>query len=151
MKTRYLLGLGAALAMAFGTLEANAQLLPFFGNMGPPTYYIGPEGGWTSLSNQKDTVTTPSFLVNGAGSFNNFDLSARYNSGFNVGARAGVQWGPWRAEEEYSYRKNGLSSLGAFFGPNINTAFSGIRHTHSLMTNFIYDFNPGWARAITPH
>jgi OmpA-OmpF porin, OOP family len=149
MKTRYLLGFGAALAAALGAAEANAQLLPFFG--GPPTYYIGPEGGWTSLSNQKDAVTTPSFLVNGVGPFNNFDLSARYNSGFNVGARAGAQWGPWRVEEEYSYRKNGLSSLGAFFGPNINTAFSGIRHTHSLMTNFIYDFTPGWAWPITPH
>lgn len=74
-----------------------------------------------------------------------------YNSGFNVGARAGAQWDPWRLEEEYSYRKNGLSSLGAFFGPNINTAFSGIRHTHSLMTNVIYDFSPGWAWPITPH
>ena len=47
MKTRYLLGFGAALAVALGAAEANAQLLPFFGNMGPPTYYIGPEGGWT--------------------------------------------------------------------------------------------------------
>ena len=60
MKARYLLGSGAALAMVLGGAEANAQLLPFFG--GPPTYYIGPEGGWTSLSNQRIRLLRPLFL-----------------------------------------------------------------------------------------
>ena len=95
-------------------------------------FYVGPEGGWTSLSNQKDTITTTPFRVdsgvvvpaNGP-FFNNFNGSARYNSGFNAGGRLGLQYGPWRVEEEYSYRNNGLSSFGAFFGPNINHGVHG--------------------------
>ena len=148
MKSRYLLGAGAALAVAFGCAEANAQFA-FLGGPYPVAFYVGPEGGWTSLSNQKDTVTTPTFLVNGAGPFNRFNLSARYDSGFNAGARLGLQYGPLRVEEEYSYRHNGLSSLGAFFGPNVNSAFSGNRNTNSIMTNFIYDFTIGWP--VSPH
>jgi len=148
MKSRYLLGAGAALAVAFGCAEANAQFA-FLGGPYPVAFYVGPEGGWTSLSNQKDTVSTPTFLVNGAGPFNRFNLSARYDSGFNAGARLGIQYGPLRVEEEYSYRHNGLSSLGSFFGPNVNSAFSGNRNTNSIMTNFIYDFTIGWP--VSPH
>jgi OOP family OmpA-OmpF porin len=148
MKSRYLLGAGAALAVAFGCAEANAQFA-WLGGPYPVTWYVGPEGGWTSLSNQKDTVSTPTFLVNGAGPFNRFNLSARYDSGFNAGARLGIQYGPLRVEEEYSYRHNGLSSLGSFFGPNVNSAFSGNRNTNSIMTNFIYDFTIGWP--VSPH
>src|SRR5215467_480207 len=155
MKTRYLLSAGAALAVAFGCAEANAQFA-FLGGPYPIAYYIGPEGGWTSLNNQKDTVTTPPFRVDSAGVvnnagpfFNSFQGSARYNSGFNAGVRGGVQWGPIRIEEEYSYRHNGLSSFGIFGGPNINTLFSGNRNTNSIMTNFIYDFTLGWP--VSPH
>jgi OmpA-OmpF porin, OOP family len=155
MKNRYLLSAGAALAVAFGCAEANAQFA-FMGGPYPITYYIGPEGGWTSLANQKDTITTPPFRVDNAGIVNNtgpfftsFNGSARYNSGFNAGVRLGIQWGPVRAEEEYSYRRNGLSSFGIFTGPNINTLFDGERVTHSIMTNFIYDFTIGWP--VSPH
>ena len=148
MKSRYLLGATAALVVAFGCAEANAQFA-WLGGPYPVTWYVGPEGGWTSLSNQKDTVSTPTFLVNGAGPFNRFNLSARYDSGFNAGARLGIQYGPLRVEEEYSYRHNGLSSLGSFFGPNVNSAFSGNRNTNSIMTNFIYDFTIGWP--VSPH
>ena len=144
MRTRNLLGVGAALAMALGAVEANAQTT-WLGY--PVGWYVGPEGGWTSLSNQKDTITTVPFRVDTGvgippnGPFvNKFNGSARYDSGFNAGARLGGQFGPWRLEEEYSYRHNGLSSFGAFFGPNINSAFTGQRNTHSLMTNLIYDF-----------
>ena len=155
MKSRYLLGAGAALAVAFGCAEANAQFA-FMGGPYPTVFYVGPEGGWTSLSNQKDTITTVPFRVdsgvvippNGP-FFNKFNGSARYDSGFNAGGRLGMQYGPWRLEEEYSYRRNGLSSFGAFFGPNINRAFEGERVTHSIMTNVIYDFVVGWP--VTPH
>src|ERR1700758_1814102 len=118
MKSRYLLGAGAALAVAFGCAEANAQFA-WLGGPYPVTYYVGPEGGWTSLSNQKDTFTTPAFNVNGnpAGPFaTGASGSARYDSGFNAGGRLGLQYGPLRVEEEYSYRHNGLSSFGAFYG-----------------------------------
>jgi OmpA-OmpF porin, OOP family len=148
MKSRYLLSAGAALAVAFGCAEANAQFA-FLGGPYPVAFYVGPEGGWTSLSNQKDTISTPTFFVNGAGPFNTFNGSARYNSGFNAGGRIGIQYGPVRVEEEYSYRHNGLSSFGSFFGPNVNTAFSGNRNTNSIMTNFIYDFTLGWP--VSPH
>jgi OmpA-OmpF porin, OOP family len=155
MKSHYLLGAGAALAMGLGCAEANAQFA-FMGGPYPSVFYVGPEGGWTSLSNQKDTITTVPFRVdsgvvippNGP-FFNKFNGSARYDSGFNAGGRLGWQYGPWRVEEEYSYRNNGLSSFGAFFGPNINSAFRGERVTHSIMTNFIYDFTVGWP--VTPH
>src|SRR5215831_15311474 len=156
MKNRYLLGAGAALAMAFGCAEANAQAYSMWGWTYPFAFYVGPEGGWTSLANQKTTVTTPPFRVDNVGVtnttgpfFNSFNGSARYDSGFNAGVRAGVQWGPIRLEEEYSYRHNGLSSFGIFTGPNVNTAFSGNRNTNSIMTNFIYDFTLGWP--VSPH
>ena len=94
MKNRYLLGAGVALAVAFGGAEANAQL-SFLGGPYPVAYYIGPEGGWTSLANQKDSITTPPFRVgdtNPGPFFNSFNANARYDSGYNVGARAGIRY-----------------------------------------------------------
>jgi OmpA-OmpF porin, OOP family len=147
MKTRYLLSAGVVLAMAFGCAEANAQFA-FLGGRYPISYYVGPEGGWTSLQDHNDVVTTPPFNVNGnpAGPFfNSFSFKEKFNSGFNAGARAGIQWGPIRVEEEYSYRHNGLSSF-AGIG---NSLFTGNRNTNSIMTNFIYDFTLGWP--VSPH
>src|SRR5215472_1086664 len=158
MKSRYLLGAGAALALALGGAEANAQFA-WLGGPYPVTWYVGPEGGWTSLSNQKTPITTVPFRadVGPAGFvppngpfFSNFAGSARYDSGFNAGARLGLQYGPLRVEEEYSYRHNGLSSFQSFFGPGIlGGNFTGNRNTNSIMTNFIYDFTLGWP--VTPH
>jgi OOP family OmpA-OmpF porin len=156
MKSRYLISAGAALAVAFGCAEANAQFA-FMGGPYPTLFYVGPEGGWTSLSNQRDQIRTTPFRVDSglglAGAngpfFSNFNGSARYNSGFNAGGRLGLQYGPWRVEEEYSYRRNGLSSFGGFFNPGGTNAFSGERVTHSIMTNVIYDFTIGWP--VTPH
>jgi hypothetical protein len=87
MKSRYLLGAGAALAVAFGCAEANAQFA-FMGGPYPTLFYVGPEGGWTSLSNQRDQIRTTPFRVdsglglNGAnGPFaSNFNGSARYKN-----------------------------------------------------------------------
>jgi OOP family OmpA-OmpF porin len=109
-------------AMAFAR-DARAQ------------FYIGAEGGWTGLPNQTDTVTGL------------FAATARFNSGFNAGARAGWEWGPWRFEEEYSYRQNDARSL-TIGGVTLN-GISGTRHTNSIMTNVLYDFTVGWP--ITPH
>ena len=156
MKSRYLISAGAALAVAFGCAEANAQFA-WMGGPYPTLFYVGPEGGWTSLSNQRDQIRTTPFRVDsglGLGGangpfFNRFNGSARYDSGFNAGGRLGLQYGPWRVEEEYSYRRNGLSSFGGFFNPGGTNAFSGERVTHSIMTNVIYDFTIGWP--VTPH
>src|SRR5262249_17015519 len=112
MRTRYLLGAGIALAAAFGSAEGNAQTWSMWGWQYPVAFYVGPEGGWTQLNNQRnENITTPAFTVNGAGPFNSFTAVNRYDSGFNAGMRAGVQWGPIRVEEEYSYRHNGLSEF----------------------------------------
>src|SRR6266700_590771 len=105
MKSRYLLGAGAALAMALGCAEANAQFA-FMGGPYPVAYYIGPEGGWTSLQNQNENVT-------------------------NFGARAGVQWGPIRVEEEYSYRHNGLSKFAGFTAGSTSNLFTGNRNSNA--------------------
>src|SRR3984893_8463682 len=146
MKSRYLLGAGAALAVALGCAEANAQLA-FLGGPYPVAYYIGPEGGWTSLQNENQNVTNI-----GANIGSNLNIGGnrvQYNSGFNAGARAGIQWGPIRVEEEYSYRHNGLSKFGGFTAGSTSNLFTGDRNTNSIMTNFIYDFTLGWP--VSPH
>jgi len=142
MKSRYLLGAGAALAMALGCAQANAQLA-FLGGPYPVAYYIGPEGGWTSLQNQNENVTNFGANLNIGGN------RAQYNSGFNAGARAGVQWGPIRVEEEYSYRHNGLSKFAGFTAGSTSNLFTGNRNSNAIMTNFIYDFTLGWP--VSPH
>jgi outer membrane protein OmpA-like peptidoglycan-associated protein len=155
MKSRYLLSAGAALAVAFGCAEANAQFA-WLGGPYPVTYYVGPEGGWTKLTDQKDRVTTSvPFRVDTVGGasngpfFNSFSGTAKYDSGFNAGGRLGIQYGPLRVEEEYSYRHNGLSNSNAAFGIPGEGPFTGNRNTHAIMTNFIYDFTIGWP--VTPH
>jgi outer membrane protein OmpA-like peptidoglycan-associated protein len=99
-------------------------------------FYIGAEGGWTGLPSQ--TITVPGL----------FSTSLKFNSGFNAGARLGYEWGPWRFEEEYSYRQNGIPNSFSLFGLPIN-GISGNRHTNSIMTNVLYDFTLG--APITPH
>jgi OmpA-OmpF porin, OOP family len=99
-------------------------------------FYIGAEGGWTGLPNQD--ITVPGL----------FSTSLRFNSGFNAGVRLGYEWGAWRFEEEYSYRRNNVPGNFSLFGIPIS-GISGNRHTNSIMTNVLYDFTVGWP--ITPH
>src|SRR5437667_9292368 len=111
MRNRYLLGAGVAPAAPFGCAQAHAQ---FFGGPYPGVIYVGPEGGWTSLSDQSDKITTVPFTVAGSGVISGVSATAKYSSGYNVGGRLGYLWGPWRFEEEYSYRSNGLSNFLGF-------------------------------------
>ena len=84
-------------------------------------------------------------VVNQTGRNVTFRPNTTFNSGFNVGVRGGYVWGPWRFEEEYSYRNNNVQSfLGA--GSKI---VNGDFHSNAIMTNAIYDFTFGWP--ITPH
>lgn len=148
MRNRCLLGAGVALAVAFGGAQAHAQ---FFGPYPPGAFYLGPEGGWTSLTSQNPSVTVrgPNGVVVG----NQVNRQVNYNSGFNAGARAGYMWGPWRFEGEYSYRNNSVSNTGGapgLFGRG--SAFvqnGGNTHSNAIMANAIYDFTFGWP--ITPH
>ena len=128
MKSRFLIGAGVALATMLGVAEAQAQWL--VGPTGPAVWYAGPEGGWTNLEDQ--TARTPVGNAN-----------QTFNDGFNVGARAGVELGWWRFEEEYRYQQNGYSTIAGF--PVV-----GDRTAHAIMTNAIYDFG-GWGWPFTPH
>jgi OmpA-OmpF porin, OOP family len=122
MPTRISLVTGASFAFAVGTLSSGAWA----------QYYIGAQAGWTGLPYQTDTIE-------GLG-----PVRVQFNPGYNVGARGGYQLGPWRFEEEYSYRRNGVAEYG-----ESTHGVSGNRHTNSIMTNVIYDLNTGWP--ITPH
>jgi OmpA-OmpF porin, OOP family len=155
MTNRYLLGAGVALAVAFGGAQAHAQLWP---TGAPGAWYIGPEGGWTSLTNNNSgTVTGVHFTGPNGGTFTTPGVAnpqRNFDSGFNVGARGGYQWGPWRLEEEYSYRNNQGSNFTAngFLGSNFTTSGSrgqGQTTSNAIMTNLIYDFTLGWP--VTPH
>jgi len=125
MSIRLSAAAGAALAIVavLWAAEARAQ-----------TFYIGGEGGWTDLETKKDRMPFGG-------------VHTHFGDGFNVGARAGFEWGPWRFEEEYRYQNNDLNGLslgGLGFG-----GVSGGREAHAIMTNAIYDFNFGWP--VTPH
>jgi OmpA-OmpF porin, OOP family len=136
MRNRYLLGAGVALAMAFGGVQAHAQM---FGPYPPGAFYLGPEGGWTHLQSQTPTLA----LTSPTGRIVSGSSKTNYDGGFNAGVRGGYMWGPWRFEEEWSYRYNSVGSSSA--GGNT----SGNTHSNAIMTNAIYDFTLGWP--ITPH
>ena len=120
--TRISLVTGASFAFVLGPLSSGASA----------QYYIGAQAGWTGLPYQTDTI-------DGVG-----PVPVQFNAGYNLGARGGYQLAPWRFEEEYSYRRNGVAEYDE--GTN---SVSGDRHTNSIMTNVIYDLDTGWP--ITPH
>src|SRR6516164_8235030 len=169
MRNRCLLGAGVALAVALGGAQAHAQLFPWNQPGGVGAWYIGPEGGWTSLTSQSESTSSVHFTGPGntpgttqTFSTPGFNATPNVDSGFNVGARGGIQWGPWRFEEEYSYRNNQLSNNNTLniLGPFGNTftttggRSSGSAHSNALMTNAIYDFGTwawNWWVPITPH
>jgi opacity protein-like surface antigen len=161
MTNRLLLGVVIALAVALGGAQAQAQLFPYGA---PGAWYIGPEGGWTSLTSQSESTSSVHFTGPGntpgttqTFSTPGFNATPNTNSGYNVGARGGYQWGPWRFEEEYSYRHNSLSNSNTLniLGPFGNTFTTnggraqGQTTSHALMTNAIYDFAIGWP--VSPH
>ena len=116
---------GASFAFLLGPLGSGAWA----------QYYIGAQTGWTGLPYQTDTIE-------GFG-----PVPIQFSAGFNIGARGGYQLGPWRFEEEYSYRRNNVAKYDAV-GASANAA-SGDRHSHSIMTNVLYDLTTGWP--ATPH
>ena len=119
MVTRMSLVTGASFALVLGPLSSGAWA----------QYYIGAQTGWTGLPYQTD-------MIEGFGL-----VAVQFNAGFNVGARGGYRLGSWRFEEEYSYRRNDVAEYDAADGSN--------RHTHSIMTNVIYDLTTDWP--VTPH
>src|SRR6516162_9891303 len=167
MTNRCLLGAGVALAVAFGGAQAHAQAQPYnpggiFPYGTPLAWYIGPEGGWTSLTSNTGSVSSATFTGPTGGGFTTprvGNVTPNINSGFNVGARGGLQGGPFRFEEEYSYRNNGMDGVTFYnrFGGTFTTSGShgqGQFTSNSIMTNAIYDFGTwawNWWVPITPH
>jgi len=136
MRTRYLLGASVALAMAFSWADAQAQWFPL--PTGPGSIYFGVEGGYTNLDDQTGHIVGTRFGTN-----------ERFNDGYNVGARAGYEWGSWRLEEEFRFQQNGITNFNL---SGFGVAAKGDRNAYAFMTNLIYDFtnlNLPWA--ITPH
>ena len=132
MRKRILLGAGVAIAMALSWADAQAQL--FAAPAGPGAWYFGGEGGWTTLENQ------------GGRTLGGARVGQSFNDGFNVGARAGYEWGPWRFEEEFRYQQNGQNRFNvAGFGVPV----TGDRNAYAVMSNLIYDFSLGYP--VTPH
>jgi OmpA-OmpF porin, OOP family len=125
MVTRPSLVVGAVFAFVSGPLSSHAEA----------QYYIGAQAGWTGLPYQTD-------MIDGLGA-----VPVQFNAGYNVGVRGGYQLGSWRFEEEYSYRRNNVAAYGVV--GDITNGVSGNRHTHSIMTNVLYDFAAGWP--VTPH
>jgi OmpA-OmpF porin, OOP family len=136
MRKSVLLGAGITLAVALSSADAGAQL--FRMPSGPGAWYIGGEGGWTHLESPQTGRAT---IAGVGGSF-----SQSFDNGFNVGLRSGYELGPWRLEEEFSFRQHGITRA-CFVG--VCAATNGNRNTYAFMTNLLYDFNIGWA--ITPH
>ena len=116
---------GAVFAFVSGPLSSNAEA----------QYYIGAQAGWTGLPYLTD-------MIDGLGA-----VPVQFNAGYNVGVHGGYQLGSWRFEEEYSYRRNNVAAYGVV--GDITNGVSGNRHTHSIMTNVLYDFAAGWP--VTPH
>jgi len=133
MRNRFLLGAGVALAVALSWADARAQL--FAAPAGPGAWYFGGEGGWTSLESPE------------TGTHLGAKWRQSFTDGFNIGARGGYEWGPWRFEEEFRFQQDGFKSAKLGAGPTVLT--NGNRNAYAIMTNAIYDIPVGWV--ISPH
>jgi OmpA-OmpF porin, OOP family len=127
-------GWTALIRLALSGSISIFALVPLSSDAGAQ-YYIGTQAGWTGLPYQTD-------MIDGLG-----PVPVQFNAGYNVGARGGYQLASWRFEQEYSYRRNNVAAYGVE-GDSTNRV-SGNRHTHSIMTNVLYDFSAGWP--VTPH
>jgi outer membrane protein OmpA-like peptidoglycan-associated protein len=128
-----LLGAGIALAVALSWANAQAQFL--VAPSGPGAWYFGGEGGWTSLASPE------------TGSHLGLRWRESFSDGFNIGARGGYEWGPWRFEEEFRFQQNGIRSAKLGGGPNFAT--TGNRNAYAIMSNAIYDIPVGFV--FSPH
>ncbi|MBV8847916.1 MAG: OmpA family protein [Bryobacterales bacterium] len=109
---------------------AQGELLP----AGPGLIYFGGEAGWTTLNNDPASATIP-----GIGFRSHHQI---WFDGFNVGARAGVEWGPWRTEEEVRFQHNDVRKFDT-------SGVTGRDDALALMTNLIYEPPLDWQ--VAPH
>lgn len=131
MVYRWLLGISLSIALTFG---ASAQSL--FGlNLPPGSFYIGPEGGWTSMVSTKTHVPGLAPIREG---FEDGDWN--YEDHLVLGVRAGYDMGPWSIEEEAVSRHNQVFRAFDLPFSHINSPFAGQRNSFGLMTNVIYNY-----------
>src|SRR5436305_11845693 len=87
----------AAIAPAYG--QTPWALGPLSGA------YVGVEGGYTDLL----TATNRGFnITQGPNQGLNATSVEQFRGGYNIGGRAGFEWGPWRLEGEVNYRSKNL-------------------------------------------
>ena len=96
---------------------------------GGGAFYVGGEGGWTWLN---DATLHPTGTLSTALGGRSKKMS--FSGGPVAGVRAGYEWGPWRLEEEFAYRINGIDSIGGI-------GVDGNRTSYAFMTNFIAGTN----------
>jgi opacity protein-like surface antigen len=145
-RTNYVIGIAAGL-FAGGTIPAEAQLM--WPATGPQGTYFGVQGGYTNLL----TATNEGFNITQGP---NLGLDAtsleRFSGGYNVGGRAGLQWGAWRLEGEVSYRENDGRGVQMISPRNrLGRGQDAERHSVNEMANVIYDLDLGLGLPISPH
>lgn len=121
---------GAALVtfLAFA-VPASAQSLTTDTNA---IWYLGSSAGWTRLDNERS-------FANSLG---------EWQDGFNIGVRAGIEWGFWRVEEELRFLRNNGKFCVAVPSAVCSSAL-GNRRAYAIMTNVLYDFQ--LSGPVTPH
>jgi OOP family OmpA-OmpF porin len=135
----------AASVIAAAIVPANAQTA---GALGPlPGAYVGVEGGYTDLL----TATNRGFnITQGPNQGLNATSLEQFSGGYNIGGRAGFQWGAWRLEGEVDYRKNDGRGVREISPTNrTGRGQNAERHSVSEMANLIYDFDFGLP--VSPH
>jgi len=128
MSIRVTMAAGACVAAAFAVSAGAARA---------QTIYFGGHGGWTHVGDED--IRAAGFST----------VRAKFDDGFAVGGKVGYEMGPWRFEEEYTYRANDLSSISVRGFPI--AAANGSQQSHAVMTNLYYSFTLPWSLALTPY
>jgi opacity protein-like surface antigen len=111
-------------------------------------FYVGGEGGWTHLLVKRsfDEASESS-----AGPVPGIGVQDIWGEGYDFGARAGYEWGPWRLEGELVTRDNPVAEQrlystagGTAVSTGINSNVSGERQSWGLMANFLYQADLQW-------
>lgn len=79
-----------------------------------------------------------------------FSEEAEFDTGYNVGAALGYDYGPARLEAEIAYRQNDFDSFsGQFLGAGFKSSADGDVDATSFMVNAYWDFESG--SPVTPY
>src|SRR5713226_4905050 len=143
MENRCLITFYVLLCLGLGSVQARAEFLQ------GGTYYFGLIGGWTSLSSQQSKIFVPGLppISNIRQHYDRGDWN--FGEHLLAGVRAGYEWGPWRFEEEYSYRHAWMFRFAKSPAGTSLDLFKGSRDSHALMTNIIYELPVSWP--LKPH